>query len=221
MPGPSQARQSYLKSQGVNTPSALPDADPILRNAAVIAGIIMGDDPQGDETLPADAPKPIPTSDPQYRGEDPNSFDAILKRHQNGAEKQVQAPDNGGTIYSGSFAHDLLAALNMPVTFENVRFINAWMRAETGDQGPGTPAFNPLATTQNYGSYSIFNKVGVKNYSDYHTGVMATADVLVRQPKNAGILAALARGNDANAAARAVSGSGWGTGDGVLKVLGG
>jgi hypothetical protein len=61
----------------------------------------------------------------------------------------------------------------------------------------------------------------VKNYSDYHTGVMATADVLVRQPKNAGILAALARGNDAHAAARAVSGSGWGTGDGVLKVLGG
>jgi hypothetical protein len=196
--------------------------DPILQHAATIAGILSGDTfGATDKDLHPETPQPIPTSDPRYTGDDPNSFDAILKRRQDGPEKQVQAPDHGGTIYSGSFAHDLLAALNMPVTFENVRFINAWMRAETGDQGPGTPAFNPLATTQNYGSYSIFNKVGVKNYSDYHTGVMATADVLVRQPKNAGILAALARGNDAHAAARAVSGSGWGTGDGVLKVLGG
>lgn len=215
-----------------STPIAAPGPGPmappapddlVLDRAAQILGIMLGDDYGATEAdLPDDAPQPIPTTDPPAleRGAgDQYSPDALVAR---GVDpKAVKAPDHGGTIYSGGFAHDLLAALNMPVTFENVRFINAWMKAETGNQEPGkTPAFNPLATTQKYGSYTIFNSHQVKNYADYHTGVMATADVLVRQPAYAQILAALARGTDAMAAARAVEASPWGTGGGVMRVLG-
>lgn len=125
----------------------------------------------------------------------------------------------GDTIYSGKFAHDLLAAINMPVTFENLRAISAWMRAETGSQGKGTPAYNPLATTQNFGKHTQFNKVGVKNYADYNTGLMATANVL-HNGKYDEILDALSRGNDATAVAHAIERSPWGTGGGVLRVLG-
>ncbi len=202
-------------------PATVPDDQKAFR-IAMMLGILQGD------TYGATPATPIPKSAPSHPDNaaaykapqvvDPFDLAAQIDSARPDSST-TQAPDNGGTIYSGSFAHDLLAALNMPLTFSNVQAINAWMKAETGSQGPGTPAFNPLATTQKYGSYSNFNSVGVKNYSDYHTGVMATANVMVNGRYN-DVLAALSRGNDAHAVGAAVAASPWGTGDGVLRVLG-
>lgn len=231
MPGPSQARSNYLQDQiGQPTPEIMPaqpshDPDPVTdpnelkMRMAMMLGIAMGD------KYGANPDTPIPQTAPSHPdNQPPTQVDpfkqASLLDSQRAQSSATAPPANGGTIYSGSFAHDLLAALNMPLTYENVRFMNAWMKAETGSQGKGTPAFNPLATTQKFGQYSIFNSVGVKNYADYHTGVMATANVLVNG-KYGDILSALSRGNDAMAAARAVAASPWGTGAGVEHVLGG
>lgn len=184
----------------------------------MMMGIIAGD------TYGATPDTPVPESAPSHPSRQTDSVDPFTQAAAidaaRGSSADTKPPDHGGTIYSGSFAHDLLGALNMPTTYENIRAINAWMKAETGSQGAGTPAFNPLATTQKFGSFTQFNSVGVKNYADYHTGVMATANVMVNGKYNA-ILAALSRGNDAMAVGRAVEASPWGTGGGVLRVLGG
>jgi hypothetical protein len=111
------------------------------------------------------------------------------------------------------FAQDLLTAIGAPQTSENVRAIAAWAQAE------GTAAaYNPLATTRAAAGTTDFNGVGVKNYATYAEGVQATADTL-RNGRYANILAALAQGTSAEAVARAVAQSPWGTGGRVLQVL--
>jgi hypothetical protein len=206
-----------LQGTGAPTPAPPAQKPSTAAQIATFLGILQGDQYDHAE-LPADAP--THKDNGGYHYGPTTGTDVLARATANDAQnKAVEFPDNGSTIYSGSFAHDLLNALNLPGTAENVRAINAWMKAETGDQGPDTPRFNPLATTQKFGGYTIFNKVGVKNYDDYHTGVMATANVLVNGKYN-DILAAFARGNDAVAVGRAVEASPWGTGGGVLRVLG-
>jgi hypothetical protein len=120
------------------------------------------------------------------------------------------------------FATALLSSLGARNTPENVRFVNAWMRAE------GTKAaFNPLATTQNApGSYAlpgnaaINNGIAVQQYPDFQTGLGATVKTL-----NNGYYGPIVTGlrsGKATAAqlAQAVADSPWGTGRGVLNVLG-
>ncbi len=79
-----------------------------------------------------------------------------------------------GTPDRIAFATALLAALGAPNTSSNMAFLVAWMTHE------GTSAsFNPLATTLDYGSNTIFNRVGVRNYADFATGVEATRRTLL------------------------------------------
>lgn len=111
------------------------------------------------------------------------------------------------------WASDLLGRLGMPVTSENVRAMTAWAQAEGTDA-----AFNPLATTQSQTGATSFNSVGVKNYTSYDNGIDATVQTLTNGRYGA-ILTALRSGNSAEAVARAVADSPWGTGDGVLRVL--
>jgi hypothetical protein len=112
------------------------------------------------------------------------------------------------------WATDLLNRLGLPVTSENVKAMTAWAQAE------GTKAgFNPLATTQSMPGASSFNSVGVKNYASYADGIAATAQTLTNG-HYANILAALRAGTSAVSVARAVADSPWGTGQGVLRVLG-
>lgn len=112
------------------------------------------------------------------------------------------------------FAKDLLAALGLPVTAENIRFLEAWQQAE------GTRArFNPLATTKTYAGATTFNTAGVKNYATYEDGIAATAATL-RLKAYTGVMAAMRSGTSAETAAQAVAASPWGTGQGVLRVLG-
>jgi hypothetical protein len=122
------------------------------------------------------------------------------------------APPNAAE--HAQFAHDLLGALRMPDTPENVRAVTAWAAAE------GTRAANnPLATTHSMPGATSFNSVGVKNYSSYWEGIAATVATL-RNGRYDAVLAALSRGDDAVAVGRAVAASPWGTGTGVLRRLG-
>ena len=112
------------------------------------------------------------------------------------------------------WATDLLNQLGLPVTAENIKALGAWAQAE------GTKAaFNPLATTQSMPGATTFNGVGVRNYASYADGIRATAQTLTNG-HDPNILAALRAGNSAVAVARAVAASPWGTGQGVLRVLG-
>lgn len=141
------------------------------------------------------------------------------------APKPKSKPKPAGTRSSGSsrssssrseptgWAVDLLGTLGMPVTPDNVRFLNAWAQAE-GSRA----AFNPLATTQPASGASSFNSVGVRNYTSYEQGLQATAQTL-RNGNYGGILSALRSGTSAVSAAQAVAASPWGTGSGVLRVL--
>lgn len=120
------------------------------------------------------------------------------------------------------FATALLSSLGARNTPENVRFVNAWMRAE------GTKAaFNPLATTQQAtGSYAlpgnaaINNGIAVQQYPNFQVGLGATVKTL--NNGNYGPIVTGLRSGKATAAqlAQAVADSPWGTGRGVLNVLG-
>jgi hypothetical protein len=113
------------------------------------------------------------------------------------------------------FAHDVLGRIGAPVTTENMRALVAWQAAE------GTrAAFNPLATcrsSQQPGE-SQFNSVGVKNFPTYEAGLDTTVAAL-QNGLYGNVLAALQRGNSAQAVAQAVASSRWGTGQGVLRAL--
>jgi hypothetical protein len=105
------------------------------------------------------------------------------------------------------FSRALLAALGEPNTGANVQALDAWQAAEGG-----FVHLNPLNTTQAAPGSTTWNSVGVKSYPDWRTAIRASAQTL-RNGQYRGILAALKTGRDAEAVARAVAGSPWGTGD--------
>jgi hypothetical protein len=129
------------------------------------------------------------------------------------------APTSSGTVNAAGvdpvqWARDFLTKLGKPMTAENVRAMQAWQQAE------GTSAqFNPLATTQGgYAGETRFNSVGVKNYASYQDGLNANVQAITNGLYS-NILSALSQGNDANAVARAIANSPWGTGPLVERVL--
>jgi hypothetical protein len=201
---------------------AAPDFNTLRDRLSVALGIFAGDDYGVDRAAPPPEGAPVtPLSEQNLGAGNSEELEAAVRRDATlrARGQREQGQELGGDMtYSGSFAHDLLAALNMPVTFENLKAINAWQRAETG--GDSKPRFNPLATTQRFGSWTNFNSVGVKNYADYDTGVRATANVMMNGHYGP-ILMALARGDSAMNVARAISQTPWGTGEGVMRVLGG
>lgn len=109
----------------------------------------------------------------------------------------------------------LLAKLGAPATAQNVRFVNAWAQAEGG-----SASFNPFNTTQGESGASDYNSVGVKNYRSPQQGIAATVETLLNGRYNP-IVSGLRSGH-ATAAQLAtdVAHSPWGTGSGVLRVLG-
>ncbi len=116
-----------------------------------------------------------------------------------------------GQFNQVSWAKALLVAMRLPVTEDNVAAITAWEMAE-GGHWYNTAYYNPLNTTQSMPGASIFNSVGVKAYTSWKQGLEATV-ITMKNGYYGGILAALARGNDASAVAAAVGASPWGTGN--------
>ncbi|NLE22345.1 MAG: hypothetical protein GX624_06165 [Actinobacteria bacterium] len=110
-----------------------------------------------------------------------------------------------------TWARALLVALRFPVTADNVAAITAWEMAE-GGHWYNTAYYNPLNTTQSMPGATVFNSVGVKAYTSWKQGLQATI-ITLKNGYYGGILDALRRGNDAEAVARAVGASPWGTGN--------
>jgi len=121
-----------------------------------------------------------------------------------------------GYEYGRPVGMAVIRALGGKVTPEKLRFFSAWAQAE------GTKAqYNPFATTRKgFQGETQFNSVGVKNYPDLKTGIKATVDTLKLSYYTS--IVDLIRSPNATAEdlAKAVAASPWGTGTGVLRVLG-
>ncbi|HEY9715608.1 MAG TPA: hypothetical protein V6C72_19195, partial [Chroococcales cyanobacterium] len=126
----------------------------------------------------------------------------------------------GNTASIDQFATALLEMLGLPVTPENLKFMEAWQKAEGGGVGAhdGDAAFNPFNTTEDWNGATSINSVGVKSYKSLQDGLNATAKVMTNGYYGP-ILAALKKGNSAMADAEAVAQTPWGTGALVEKVL--
>jgi cell wall-associated NlpC family hydrolase len=109
----------------------------------------------------------------------------------------------------------ILTGVGVPVTPENMRFFDAWARAEGGGA-----TNNPFNTTQQASGASSYNSVGVRNYTSPQQGIDATVNTLTNG-RYGNIIGALRSGDSAMAAAKALANSPWGTGGLVQKILGG
>jgi hypothetical protein len=135
------------------------------------------------------------------------------------AQPGLGTPNEPGTPgnATGNWAQDILAGIGAPITPENVRAIEAWMRAE----GMGPENNNPLATTQQMdGEVGTINSVGVRHYASYEQGLAATIRTILNG-NYGNIIAALRAGDNALAVADAIAASPWGTGGLVKKILSG
>jgi peptidoglycan hydrolase CwlO-like protein len=118
---------------------------------------------------------------------------------------------SNGKFTQLTWAKALLVAMRLPVTTDNVAAVVAWEMAE-GGHWYNSAYYNPLNTTQTMPGSTSMNSVGVKAYTSWKQGFEATMKTL-RNGFYEGILAALRRGNDAQAVAEAVAASPWGTGN--------
>src|SRR5215471_7117037 len=114
----------------------------------------------------------------------------------------------------------ILMGVGVPVTPDNLRFLDAWARAEGG-----SASNNPFNTTlQTGGSTGFYNQlgggIGVQNYGSPQAGIDATVNTLTNG-RYGNIIGAMRQGNNAYAAAQALAASPWGTGALVEKILGG
>lgn len=109
----------------------------------------------------------------------------------------------------------LLRALNAPDTPQNRLFLQLWQRAEGG-----SAANNPFNTTQPEHGASNYNGVGVKNYGSPQQGLEATVRTL--ENGRYGSIVRDLRSGHATAKKLGVdlAQSPWGTGSGVLRLLG-
>src|SRR5207244_1301550 len=114
----------------------------------------------------------------------------------------------------GNWQADLLRMIGAPVTAHNLRFFNAWQRAETSNA-----TNNPFNTTLAYGGSTPFNPIGVQNYANPRLGLIATARTL-EESQYRDLLASLRASQGAVESARRLKASPWVTGDLVLRILG-
>ena len=126
------------------------------------------------------------------------------------------AADPAGKNFGLTVGQSVTTRMGGKWTPEKAKFFNAWARAE------GTQArYNPFATTRKgYPGEESFNSVGVKNYPSLAVGIEASYDTL--QNGYYDHIVELLRSDNATAEdlAKAVANSPWGTGTGVLRVLG-
>jgi len=117
---------------------------------------------------------------------------------------------NGDSPSRTGFAQALLEKLGLPVTPENLAFLDAWQKAEGGSDD------NPFNTSQRMPGATRFNGDGVKRYSSIEEGLEATR-ITLNYSRYRGIINAL-RHNDAHGAAVALENSAWGT-HGIARMV--
>lgn len=111
----------------------------------------------------------------------------------------------------------LLHSIGAPITQSNITFMRAWQRAEGG-----SAAYNPLNTTQGAPGATDYNSVHVRNYTSPQQGTAALAQTLTNGHYSR-LLSMLRSGNASpqQMASDLPDLKTWGTGAGVLRVLGG
>lgn len=116
------------------------------------------------------------------------------------------------------WAQALLRSIRAPATPSNLAVLSAWQRAEGGGTA-NSANYNPLNTTQPAAGAGSINSVGVRSYRTPQQGISATAQTLLNG-RYGNIVQGLRSGASARQIATAVEQSPWGTGGGVLRVLG-
>ena len=87
-----------------------------------------------------------------------------------------------------AWAQQFLQGINAPITPANMDFMEAWMTQE------GSIAdYNPLCTSQKYGSCTTFNNDGVKNYASPADGLAASI-ITIKNGRYPSILEGLQKG---------------------------
>lgn len=155
---------------------------------------------------------------------DPNAIAAVQLQNvvnvlggqpaQDATPQQVASDTASSTPSTGNYARDILAGIGAPSTSENIRLMEAWIRAE----GTDPSNFNPLATTQGAEGDRTLNSHGVRGYNSYEQGLQATIQTLLNGYYGP-IIEALKAGNNALAVADAIAASPWGTGGLVKQIL--
>lgn len=115
---------------------------------------------------------------------------------------------------SSPYFTGILKGVGAPITPANLTALQAWHQAEGG-----SASNNPFNTTQPLAGATPYNSVGVRNYPTPEAGIQATVQTLTNG-RYGNILGALKQGSDPVAVAKAIAQSPWGTGAGVLRVLG-
>lgn len=90
---------------------------------------------------------------------------------------------------SNGFAQGFLQAIGAPLTQANISSVNSWIRHEGGGG-----ANNPLNTTLSLPGATVFNSIGVRNYSSLSQGIQANAQTVLGG-RYSDIVAALRSGN--------------------------
>lgn len=108
------------------------------------------------------------------------------------------------------FFGGLLELIHAPVTQNNIDALGAQSIFEYGTSSDNVDHFNPLATTQPYGSSVSTNSAGVQSYNSFQDGLQATADTLLNGDYDA-YVSSLRANNPPEVSMSAVSNSPWGS----------
>lgn len=112
----------------------------------------------------------------------------------------------------------VLRGIGAPVNQNNLALLRAWQQAEGGGTA-NNANFNPLNTTQPARGAGSINSVGVRSYRSAQQGIQATVQTLLNGHYT-NVIHALRSGAAPSVTAQAIADSPWGTGGGVLRVLG-
>lgn len=189
----------------------------------------VGADPNKDITLPGDSsahPAQESTDEALRKGK--WAPEVPLPATEASTGEAAQGGPGGavkmGGPMTGTWATDVLNAAGLPVSSENIRAMEAWQQAEGGggkDGGTGGSKtdFNWLNTNRPMAGSRSVNSVNIQAYASYSDGIMATVGALLNG--NYGdVISALRQGDNADAVARAVGASHWGTpADSILNIL--
>jgi murein DD-endopeptidase MepM/ murein hydrolase activator NlpD len=127
----------------------------------------------------------------------------------------VGAQTGGVVLATGDkkdWATQFLTKLGKPVTDANLTAVSTWMAYE-GGHWKNSANYNPLNTTlKTSGATGSMNKVGVKRYDSWDSGLDATVQTIKANKYGyPSILDALSKGNDTAGVLSAVNHSKWGT----------
>lgn len=117
-----------------------------------------------------------------------------------------------------TWAQALLARIGAPADTENTQAVVAWEAAE-GGHWHNTAKYNPLNTTQGEPGATSINSAGVKAYTSWDQGLVATTTTLQNGAYEP-ILSALSTGTDPQSVLDAIVASPWGTTSASLGTTG-